>query len=263
MLFLFDELIYRPVYNLLVFIYNTLPFADFGVAIILVTVIIKFLLIPLSKKQIQSQKKLQEIQPKIKEIQKKYKNDKEKQTRATMEFYKQNKINPFSGCLPVIFQLVFLIAIYRVLFNISSGGLRVDQNDLYFFVSDPGQIKEYFLGLVSLSSSINFSEITLKNIPHIILVVMAAGAQYFQTKMLMAKNVLSGGVKKGDSSEEPDFSQIMTKQMLYIGPLLTLFIGIKFAAGLSLYWLVSTLFAIAQQKYIENQEKTKESLKKA
>ena len=75
-MFLFNEIIYRPVYNLLVFVYEILPGADFGIAIVLVTIFIKFLLVPLSKKQIESQKKMQALQPKIKEIQNKYKNDK-------------------------------------------------------------------------------------------------------------------------------------------------------------------------------------------
>jgi YidC/Oxa1 family membrane protein insertase len=111
MMALFDSLIYQPLYNILVFFYNTVPGQDFGVAIILTTIFIKTVFIPLSKKQIESQKKMQELQPKIKELQQKYKNDKEKQTKAVMEFYRENKANPFSGCL--LSSLVFLIAIYR------------------------------------------------------------------------------------------------------------------------------------------------------
>lgn len=247
---LFDTLVYNPIYNLLVFTYNVIPFHDFGVAIIIVTLIIKFLLMPLSRKQIESQKKMQELQPKIKEIQEKYKKDKEKQSRALMEFYKVNKTNPFSGCLPTIFQLVFLIAIYRVLFNISNGGLIVDGNSLYSFVKNPGQINQFFLGIVDLSRSLNLGQITINSLPHILLVVLAALSQYFQTKMLMASSPKNE--KKGNNQ---DFSQIMTQQMLYMGPLLTLFIGIKFPAGLALYWLVSTIFAIIQQRSLIAEKK--------
>ncbi|KKR21821.1 MAG: Membrane protein insertase, YidC/Oxa1 family [Candidatus Moranbacteria bacterium GW2011_GWA2_39_41] len=245
---LFDIAIYNPIYNLLIFIYNIIP--DFGVAIILVTVFIKFLLIPLSKKQIESQKKMQELQPKIKEIQAKHKNDKEKQSRAMMELYKESKSNPFSGCLPMIVQLVFLIAIYRVLFNISEAGLIVSSADLYAFIQNPGQINKMFLGMVDLSSAINFSEIGLSSLPHIILVILAAGAQFLQTKMMMAKQVMIPS-KAG----ETDFAQIMSKQMLFLGPIMTLFIGIKFPAGLALYWLVSTGFMLIQQKQMEKNEK--------
>ena len=250
--FLFNAIIYQPIYNLLVFLYNTVSFSDFGVAIILATLIIKFLLVPLSKKQIESQKKMQEMQPKIKEIQEKYKGDKEKQSRALMEFYKTNKANPFSGCLPTILQLVFLIAIYRVLFNISSAGLMADPKELYGFVSDPGQINQYFLGIIDLSKAIDLKHLTPGMIPQIILVILAAASQYVQTKMLMLKNENT----KKQKDKAPDMAQTMSKQMLYLGPILTLFIGIKFPAGLSLYWLVSTVFAIVQQKkIIKNDEK--------
>lgn len=240
---LFNEAVYRPLYNLLIFIYNVLPFHDFGIAIILVTLIIKFCLIPLSKKQIESQKKMQEMQPKIKEIQEKYKKDKEKQSKALMEFYKINKTNPFSGCLPTIFQLVFLIAIYQVLFNISKAGLLVDPKQMYVFIANPGQINQYFLGLIDLSREINLGHLTVGSVAQLLLVVAAAVAQYFQIKMIMP-------VKTKKTSEAPDLASTMSSQMMYLGPLLTLFIGIKFPAGLALYWLVSTLFAIMQQKQL-------------
>lgn len=233
---IFYPTIYQPLYNILVFLYNNFAFHDFGIAIIIITLFLKVILMPLSKKQIESQKKLQELQPKIKEIQNKYKNDKEKQSKELMNFYKENKTNPFSGCLPMIVQLIFLIAIYRIFFNISSGGLNVQADVLYPFVANPGQINNLFIGIINLTKS---------SIP---LAIMAAAAQFYQTKMLMAKQKKNTNKDSGSM----DFSQIMNKQMLYLGPLLTLFIGIKFPAGLALYWLVSTLFAIGQQMYMEN-----------
>lgn len=250
MSFLFNTFIYQPIYNFLIFVYNVVPFHDFGIAIIIVTVVIKALLISLSRKQIESQKKMQEMQPKIKEIQEKYKNDKEKQSRALMEFYKENKANPFSGCLPLIVQLIILIAIYRVLYNVSQNKLMVDGSILYSFVTNPGQINHMFLNIIDLSAVLNLGSLTLASIPHLFLVIAAATLQYIQTKMLMAKQVF-----KPKKNGEPDFSQMMSKQMLYMGPLLTLFIGIKFPAGLALYWLVSTIFMIVQQRFIINKEK--------
>jgi len=247
-MFIFDAIIYKPLYNLLIMIYNFVPFHDFGIAIIIVTLLIKFSLMPLSKKQIESQKKMQELQPKIKETQNKHKGDKEKQSRALMELYKEHKTNPFSGCLPMVVQLVFLIAIYRVLFNISNANLMVDSAGLYSFVHNPGQIGHMFLGIINLASVVDFKHITLASAPHIALVILAAGAQFIQTKMLMAKQAPT------PAGKEADFSQIMSKQMLYLGPALTLFIGIKFPAGLALYWLVSTGFMIAQQYYIQKEE---------
>jgi YidC/Oxa1 family membrane protein insertase len=250
MSFLFSTFVYKPIYNLLVLTYNVIPFHDFGIAIIVVTIFIKLLLVPLSKKQIESQKKMQELQPKIKEVQNKHKNDKEKQSQALMELYKTHKANPLSGCLPLVVQLVFLIAIYRVLFNISKAGLSIDAAGLYPFVNNPGQINHYFLGIVNLASTLNLSQLSLASLPHLILVVAAAASQYFQTKMLMQSSTAA----PASTGKEADFAQIMSKQMLFLGPLLTLFIGIKFPAGLALYWLVSTVFMIVQQQMLQKQK---------
>ncbi len=247
---IFHGLIYQPLYNILIFLYDFLPGADFGIAIIVVTLLIKFALIPLSKKQIESQKKMQEIQPELKKIQEKYKDNKEKQTKEVMKFYKENKANPFSGCLPMIVQIVFLIAIYRVIINISNAGLTVDASDLYSFVRDPGEINKMFLGIIDLSS------------PSLFIAILAAGAQFWQMKMMMAKNKKKEESKKvekksKEKDSKPDFAQIMNKQMVVLGPMMTLFIGVKFAAGLAIYWLVSTLFAVFQQIYIFKKEEEK------
>ena len=238
MMALFDALVYNPIYNVLIFLYNSVSGQDFGIAIILTTLILKFILLPLSKQQIESQKKqkkMQELQPKIKALQHKHKDDKEKQTRAVMEFYKENKVNPLAGCLPLIIQLTFLIAIYRVLINISEAGLKIQEGNLYSFIADPGQINHLFLTFVDLTQ------------PNYAFAILAAAAQYYQTKIMIARQPKQ---EPKEGSDEPDFATIMTKQMLIIGPLLTLFIGFTFPAGLSLYWLVSTVFMIVQQEYI-------------
>lgn len=236
MLSLFHAAIYQPLYNILIFLYNVIPGKDFGVSIILITVLLRTILIPLYQKQIESQKKLQELQPKIKALQEKTKNDKEQQTKQLMELYKENKTNPFSGCLPLIVQLVFLIAIYQVLINISNKGLIVDPNQLYSFVPNPDKINQLFIHLVDLTK------------PSIIIAALAAIAQYFQTKMLMGQQP---AVAPQTDPAKPDMAQMMNKQMLYLGPFLTLFIGIKFPAGLSLYWLTGTLFMLIQQLLLQ------------
>ncbi len=233
MLSLFHSIIYQPLYNILIFLYNVVPGKDFGVSIILITILLRTVLIPLYKKQIESQKKLQELQPKIKALQEQTKNNKEQQTKQLMELYKENKTNPFSGCLPLIVQLIFLIAIYQVLIKISSNGLTVDSSQLYSFISSPEKINQLFISLVDLTK------------PSIIIAALAAIAQYFQTKMLMGQQPTAA--LQTENTDKPDIAQMMNKQMLYLGPFLTLFIGIKFPAGLSLYWLTGTLFMLIQQ----------------
>ncbi len=243
----FHAAAYQPIYNLLIFLYDTIPGSDFGLAIIALTIFLKVLLIPLSQKQIESQKKLQEIQPKMKEIQKKYKDNREEQSRAMMAFYRENKVNPFSGCLPLIIQLIVLIVIYRVLYNISQAGFVVSPEVLYSFVSNPHEIQRFFLSVLDLSK------------PSVLLAVMTGLAQYAQMKMMinraeLKKNALDKSKKSSkntiEEKKEPDFAEIMTKQMLYVGPALTLFFGITFPSGIVLYWFVSTLFMIAQQWYL-------------
>lgn len=232
---LFHSIIYQPIYNALIFLYNVIPGHDLGVAIILLTVAIRIILYPLAKKQIESQKKMQELQPEIKGLQEKYKNDKEKQGRELMNLYKEKKVNPASGCLPLVVQIVFIIALYRALV----AGINFSEcKDLYSFVVCPSKIGTSFLGILDLAK------------PSLVLAILTAGAQYFQTKMMM------GATPAPPSSEKTDFAQAMNKQMLYLGPLLTLFIGARFPAGLPLYWLVMTLFMIGQQWQTTRVKKT-------
>ena len=188
---------------------------------------------------------MQEIQPEIKRLQEKYKTDRAKQSQAIMQLYKEKKINPASGCLPLIVQLVVLIALYRVFMaGISFNG---DGHLLYSFVKNPGSINHLAFGIIDITKS------------NLFLAFIAAGLQFWQTKMLMAKNKKLQNEKKEPlpekkEGEEPDFSTIMQKQMLYMGPFLTFIFGAKFSAGLPIYWITTTLFMIAQQYWIVAQE---------
>jgi len=148
--FLFNEALYRPLFNGLIFLYNAIPPHDFGAAIILLTIIIRLILYPLNQKAITSQKALSQLQPQVKELQAKYPTDKVKQSQLLMELYKKNNINPASGCLPLLIQLPILIALYRVLLN----GLKPESlSALYSFVSQPGLIDPMFLGLINLAKA--------------------------------------------------------------------------------------------------------------
>lgn len=237
---LFQSIIYQPIYNALIFLYNIVPGHDLGMAIILLTIIIRVILYPLAKKQIESQKRMQEIQPEIKKLQDKYKDDKERQGKELMKFYKEKKVNPASGCLPLVVQIVFIIALYRAL----DAGLKFSEcKDLYSFVVCPATIKTGFLGILDLAK------------PSIVLAVLTAAAQFVQTKMMMGTTA-----KSMPESGKGDFAQTMNKQMLYLGPLLTLFIGARFPAGLPLYWLVMTIFMIGQQYWVMKSESQKEQV---
>jgi len=230
----FNEVLYRPIFNALVFLYNIIPGHDFGIAIILLTILIRIILAPLTYYSIKSRYALSAIQPKIKEIQKKYRT-KEEQSRELMKIYKEHNVNPFSGCLPIIIQLPILFALYKVLINV----LKPENlSILYPFIKNPGTINPSFLGIVDLSA------------PNVILAVLAGISQFLYSK-LTTKYTLP--IPQSDSQKSAaNIQKTMSKQMLYFMPILTIIIALKFPAGLPLYWLISTLLGLGQEYYLLN-----------
>ena len=236
---IFFSVFYQPIFNLLVFFYNIVPYHDLGLAILLLTIVIKLALLPLSKQSIKSQKALQEIQPKIEEIKKKFADNKEEMARATMTLYKENKVNPLSSCLPLLIQLPFLFAVFRVFRDFGSNGKALGY--IYSFVSRPESISSIGLfGLLDLSK------------PNAILAVLAGAAQFWQAKMMTTKRpeIKSPGAK------DEDVMAIMNKQMIYLMPAMTVIIGLSLPGGLSLYWLTTTLLTGLQQLYVFRKNKT-------
>ncbi|MGB3073102.1 MAG: YidC/Oxa1 family membrane protein insertase [Candidatus Moraniibacteriota bacterium] len=241
---IFHIVIYQPLYNAVIFFYAGLPIQDFGIAIVLSTILIKAAFFSLSRMQIEQQKRMQEIQPKLKAIQEKYKSDKAEQTKAIMACYKENKVNPFAGCLPLIIQLVFFITFYRIIIGINSNGLVVNGADVYSFVPNPGEIKHIAFGFLDM----------VKASP--VLGALAALAQYFQTKMILPQTTALTVKKEAkEGNDMPDMAAIMGKQMLYLGPALVFFFSFQLPAALSLYWFVSTLLAWLQQIWIFTHQK--------
>lgn len=224
---LFTTIFYQPILNLLIFLYNTVSFHDFGIAIILMTVIIKLVFWPLGRQAIRSQKALQDLQPKLDELKKKYADDKVALSRATMDLYKENKVNPFSSCLPLLIQLPFLFAVYRVF----QDGITNKLNLVYSFVYKPETINTISFGFFDLSKR------------SIALAVLAGLAQFWQAKMLITKKPT---IKTAGSQDE-SMAAIMNKQMLYFMPAITVFIGFSLPGGLTLYWFVITILTVLQQ----------------
>jgi len=235
---LYNTILYQPLFNILIFFYNIIPIKDIGFAIILITVLVRLVLYPLSKSSIESQKKLQELKPQIDELKEKHKDDKEAFGRATMELYKREKINPASSCLPLFIQLPILIAVYQVFrLGLSNGSFDV----LYSFVQNPGTINSMFLGLINLAE------------PNTILAILAGVGQYVQSKMIMNIKGKSGEVK--EKKKGNDMADAMGKQMVYMMPLFTIFIGVSLPSGLVLYWLISIILTVLQQYLIFSKKK--------
>jgi len=229
---IFDLLLYQPLFNFLVLLYVYLPGHDFGVAIIILTLVIRLILHPSSVKATRTQKIMQEIQPKIQEIQKKYKDDKEKQAKETMEIYKQAKINPFGGLLSTFIQLPLLIALYRVFWRGFQPG---ELANLYTFIPNPGLISASFLGIIDLSK------------PNMILAILAGILQFIQTR-----NMLPGAKKT--AAQSPAFARTMQKQMVYFFPFLTIIILLRLPSALGLYWVVGSLFLIVEQRIVSKKQ---------
>lgn len=244
MSYIYNLVIYNPIFNLLVWFYNVIPGNDIGIAIIALTIIIKLLLLPLTKKSLHSQKALQDIQPKIKELQKKYKDEKEVMAKKLMELYKTEKVSPFSSCLPMIVQFPFLIAVYQVLRH---GLLSEGFEKLYSFVANPGIINPVSFGIFDMSK------------PSIYLAVLAGIAQFVQSKMMINKKPATIDGKEIPGSKDEKTLAMTNKQMLYFMPLFTVFIGMSLPAGLSLYWFISTSFMAIHQFFLfrSHSEKSK------
>lgn len=231
MKFLFDTLFYDPIFNLLVFLYDIIPGYDLAIAIIILTVALRLVLWPLSKKSFVAQRELTELQPKQAALRDKYKDDREKLMQETMKLYKEHKINPLSSCLPILIQLPFLLALFWVLQNINDPS---SLSALYSFVPNPGSIEPIGLfGWLDLST------------PSYVLALMAGAAQFWQGWMLQKRRPQP----KTEGSQDEDFSAIMNKQMAYVMPVVTIIIATRFASGLSLYWFLSTFLMAAQQWY--------------
>lgn len=221
-----------------------MPGHDLGLAIIALTVIIKLALLPLTRQQIKSQKALQDLQPKIEEIKKKFKDKKEAMGRAMMALYKKDKVNPFSSCLPLLIQLPFLWAVFRIFRNSLNGE---SLNLVYSFISRPETLNTISLGIIDLSN------------PNVIFAFLAGAAQFWQVKMMSTKKpeVKSKGAK------DEGMMATMNKQMLYFMPAMTFFICLKFSSGLALYWLTTTILTALQQIYIFKHKDTPTDSNKA
>lgn len=231
MKWLYVTLFYRPIFNLLMALYAWVPGHDIGVAIILLTVIVKLVMWPFSHKAIVSQKALTEIQPKVEALKKEYGDRQEELAKAMMALYSKEKVSPVSSCLPVLIQIPVFIALYRAMSHgLSSSGFDA----LYSFVANPGTIGTVAFGLIDLAK------------PSIPLALVAGATQYVQAKMMVTRQQPKG--VPGGKDEE--MLAMMNKQMLYLMPLLTVVIGWKLPAGLALYWSVMNLLTVAQQAIV-------------
>lgn len=239
----FFTILYQPLYNVLVGLYDVAPWGGLGLAIILMTVLIKVVLLPLTYKSLKAQKEMQEIQPRIAEIKKEFKDDKERLAKELMNVYKHHKVNPFASCLPTIVQLVVFIALYQVL---RDGIQQINPDLLYAFIPNPGAVNHIFLAMDLTKVSVVFA-------------VLAAAAQYFQAKQMISQRPPKE-VRGTSGAMDEDVQASMNKMMVTVLPIVMLVIGVTtLSGGLTLYIFVSTLVTLAFQMIFLRKPKVAET----
>lgn len=233
----FSTVFYQPLYNTLVLILSIVPGANVGVAIILLTVVVRGVLLPLSHKSVTSQAKMRSLAPHLEKLKEKHKDDKKEQARKTMELYKEHGINPFSGCLLVLVQLPIIFALYYVFFK---GLPNLNAEHLYSFVHLPSAVSMMFLGVMLSKKSLIFA-------------VFAAVSQYYQIKLSIPPTApVEAGAKP---SFKDDFARSFNVQMRYMLPVIVFGISYSISAAVALYWTTSNLFSIMHELYVKRKAK--------
>ncbi len=229
---------FDPIYNGLIFILNHVPGGDVGVAIIILTVVIKLLLLPLSVRATKTQHAMRELEPKLAEIKEKHKDDREKLARETMGAYKEAGVNPFASILLILIQLPVIIALYLSVYR--GGGVAlpaINVDLLYSFVPTPETATMMFLG---------FMDIAARSFP---LAFLAGVTQFYHTRLSLPP--LAPKEKDAKPSFKDDFQRSMQMQMRYVMPIIIFFVAYTISAAIALYFLVSNLMAIAQEYFIK------------
>lgn len=235
---IFNTLLYQPLYNILIFFITSVPGESLGLAIILLTVLVKFFLLPLTHKQSRSQRKMKTIEPEVQEIKEKHKDNKQEQARLTMELYQKHGINPFSGCLAIIVQIPVIFALYRIFFRGLEGGIHPEM--LYSFVSLPVDMQTMFIGFDLLGKSL-------------ILALLAAVTQYFQMQLAMPGAPQSKETKKeGELNLQQEFAKNMSTQFKYIMPVMIFVFAYSISAAVALYWATSNMFSIIHELFVKH-----------
>lgn len=244
----FTILLVKPLYNALIYLVDIIPGAYAGIAVVLVTILVKIVLYPLSKKAIETQIKMKHLEGDMNSIKDKHKNNKEEQAKAMMGLYKDKKVNPFSSIFLLFVQLPIIFALYKIFFQ--NALPAVDETLLYSFVQAPTYINMMFLGFIDLSGK------------SLLFAILAGISQYFQAKFSLASLPDQANTPKKDEkpSFQVDFAKSMSLQMRYVLPVITLVISYQISAVVALYWFVSNLWAVGQELLVRRRLIVKHAL---
>lgn len=261
---MFTTLIVQPIFNLLVAIYALLPGHNFGLAIIIFTIVVRLLMLPLVKKQLSNAKVMREIQPELKRIKKETKGDRQRESMLVMELYKERGVSPFSSIGVLLVQLPILIGLYAGLRRIIDDPQAVI-NFSYPFLRDLSWMKELAADISRFDATL-FGVVNLKQAalnswgvywPAMIIVIASAVTQYYQSKQLMPDDKNARKLRhilrdagKGTEADQSEVNTAVMRSTKYFIPVLIFFFTVNIASALSLYWLVSGLVAMLQQARI-------------
>ena len=236
----FSTVIYQPLYNLLAFAVGLTPGHSVFLAVVGVTVIVKAILLPFAHKSAKTQKSLRNIEPEIKKLKEKHKDNKEAQSMAVMNLYKEHGVNPFSGCLLAFIQIPVIFGLYYVFWKGLAFGTSgvFDPNLLYSFISAPDVV------------NFSFWQFDLRE-KSILLAFLAAVSQYFQMSLALPPVADVSGEK----SFSNEFKKSLNTQMRYVLPVIIGFVSYGFSAVVPLYWVTSNVFSISHELWVRRQAK--------
>jgi YidC/Oxa1 family membrane protein insertase len=261
---MFNTVIVQPIFNLLVLIYAILPGHNFGIAIIIFTIIVRLLMWPLVKKQLHNAKAMRSLAPELKKIKVAAAGDKQKQSALTMELYKERGINPFSSIGIMLVQLPIILGLYISISHIVKNPTELvtfsyswisNLDWMQYLAADIHRFDDSLFGVINLTRS----AVGPKGlyVPALILVTLSATIQFFQTKQLMPQDESARGLRKilkeasgGKTADQQEVNAAIGRFTLYIIPIFVFIFGLRFPAALPLYWLVSSSVALLQQSII-------------
>ncbi|KKW24794.1 MAG: Membrane protein insertase, YidC/Oxa1 family [Candidatus Kaiserbacteria bacterium GW2011_GWB1_52_6] len=228
--FIFHALVYDPLYNGLIYFVGMIPTHDVGVAVIVLTIVVRVILFPLSRRAVESQIAMKKIAPEIEELKKKHK-DSGEQSKAIFALYKERNIHPFASIGLLLLQLPVLIGLYWVF---ALGGLpHINTDLLYSFVHAPAAINMEFMGIFDMGAKHN-----------VILAILVALSQLIYSRLSMGPR---GAQTAGEATLSTDMAKSFDVQARYVFPLLFGVISWTVPAAAPLYWLTGNLFMMGQE----------------
>ncbi|MBT3249667.1 MAG: membrane protein insertase YidC [Candidatus Pacebacteria bacterium] len=224
-------------FEILLFLYQFT--GSLGLAIIVMTLIIRSILVPLTLPSLKARKKITDIQPEVNKLKKKHGKDKKALQKAQMELYQKYNVNPLSGCIPQLVQLAVLIFLYRALISF-----------LGHDVIDGNGINSAFLWLDLTQPDSRYILPVVAGVSQFILSLMISPGG--EVRDIVPNKSKSKKIRKENKKEEDTagMAASMQQQMLYMMPIMTVFIAAKFPSGLAVYWVMTTVFSIGQQYFI-------------